>query len=171
METYTHEDIKGIIAFYESPLGKRMNKNAAVITEKSMKAAQEMAEEMIGIVKKYKKDSLVQNPTNVSGNTIYSTAGIDVKPDFPGGIDEFNRFVAKNFNPPNVAGLKGKVYVTFVIEKDGSLTDIKILRDLGYGTGKEAIRVLELSPKWLPGEQNGQKVRCTYSLPISIMGK
>jgi protein TonB len=112
-----------------------------------------------------------QDKTNVSDNTIYNTAGIDVKPDFPGGMDEFYRFISKNYNCPKVDKLAGKVYVTFVIEKDGSLTHIKVLRDIGYGTGKEAIRVLELSPKWLPGEQNGQKVRCTFSLPISIMAK
>ena len=101
-------------------------------------------------------------------NTVYNTAGIEVKPDFPGGMDKFNAFVAKNYQAPEEEGLKGKVYVTFVVEKDGSLTDIKVLRDIGYGTGKEAIRVLNKCPKWTPGEQNGKKVRCTFSLPISI---
>jgi len=101
-------------------------------------------------------------------NTVYNTAGIEVKPDFPGGMDKFLAFVGKNYTPPEEEGLKGKVYVTFVVEKDGSLTDIKVLRDIGYGTGKEAIRVLNKSPRWTPGEQNGKKVRCTFSLPISI---
>lgn len=101
-------------------------------------------------------------------NTVYNTAGIEVKPDFPGGMDKFNAFIAKNYQAPEEEGLKGKVYVTFVVEKDGSLTDIKVLRDIGYGTGKEAIRVLNKCPKWTPGEQNGKKVRCTFSLPISI---
>jgi protein TonB len=101
-------------------------------------------------------------------NTVYNTAGIEVKPDFPGGMDKFNAFIAKNYQAPEEEGLKGKVYVTFVVEKDGSLTDIKVLRDIGYGTGKEAIRVLNKCPKWSPGEQNGKKVRCTFSLPISI---
>jgi len=101
-------------------------------------------------------------------NTVYNTAGIEVKPDFPGGMDKFNAFVAKNYQAPEEEGLKGKVYVTFVVEKDGSLTDIKVLRDIGYGTGTEAIRVLKKCPKWTPGEQNGKKVRCTFSLPISI---
>ena len=101
-------------------------------------------------------------------NTIYNTAGIEVKPDFPGGIDKFLAFVGKNYQAPEEEGLKGKVYVTFVVEKDGSLTDIKVLRDIGYGTGKEAIRVLNKSPRWTPGEQNGKKVRCTFSLPINI---
>ena len=101
-------------------------------------------------------------------NTVYNTAGIEVKPDFPGGMGEFNKFVARNYQAPEEEGLKGKVYVTFVVEKDGSLTDIKVLRDIGYGTGKEAIRVLNKCPRWTPGEQNGKKVRCTFSLPISI---
>ncbi|MBC7438691.1 MAG: energy transducer TonB, partial [Flavobacterium sp.] len=59
--------------------------------------------------------------------------------------------------------------VQFVVEKDGKLTDIKILRDLGFGTGKEAIRVLNSSPKWKPGIQNGRPVRVLYNLPISIV--
>ena len=101
-------------------------------------------------------------------NTVYNTAGIEVKPDFPGGMDKFNAFIAKNYQAPEEEGLKGKVYVTFVVEKDGSLTDIKVLRDIGYGTGKEAIRVLNKCPRWSPGEQNGKRVRCTFSLPISI---
>ena len=101
-------------------------------------------------------------------NQIYNTAGIEVKPDFPGGIDKFYKFVGNNYQAPEEEGLKGKVYVTFVVEKDGSLTDIKVIRDIGYGTGKEAIRVLKKCPKWTPGEQNGKKVRVLYSLPITI---
>jgi len=101
-------------------------------------------------------------------NSVYSTAGIEVKPDFPGGIEKFYKFVGNNYKTPEEEGLKGKVYVTFVVEKDGSLTDIKVLRDIGYGTGAEAIRVLKKCPKWTPGEQNGKKVRVLYSLPITI---
>lgn len=101
-------------------------------------------------------------------NNIYNTAGIEVKPDFPGGLEKFYKFVGKNFQVPEEEGLKGKIFVTFVVEKDGSLTDIKVIRDIGHGTGKEAIRVLKSCPKWNPGEQNGKKVRVLYSLPISI---
>ncbi|MBA0884141.1 energy transducer TonB [Flavobacterium undicola] len=103
-----------------------------------------------------------------SDDQVYSTAGIEVKPDFPGGMDKFYSFVGKNYRTPEEEGLKGKVYVSFVVEKDGSLTDIKVLRDIGYGTGKEAIRVLQKSPKWNPGIQNGKPVRVQYSLPIAI---
>jgi protein TonB len=101
-------------------------------------------------------------------NQIYNTAGIEVKPDFPGGINKFYKYVGDNYQTPEEDGLNGKVYVTFVVEKDGSLTDIKVIRDIGYGTGKEAIRVLKKSPRWTPGEQNGKKVRVLYSLPITI---
>ena len=100
--------------------------------------------------------------------SVHSLAGIEQKPEFPGGIEKFYLFVGKNYQAPEEEGLKGKVYVTFVVEKDGSLTDIKVIRDIGYGTGKEAIRVLNKCHKWLPGEQNGKKVRVLYSLPITI---
>jgi protein TonB len=109
------------------------------------------------------KDVVEAEDTN-----IYNTAGIEVKPDFPGGIEKFYKYVGKNYQVPEEEGLKGKVFVSFVVEKDGSLTDIKVIRDIGYGTGKEAIRVLKSCPNWNPGEQNGKKVRVLYSLPINI---
>lgn len=115
-----------------------------------------------------KQKELSKDIENSEDNSIKSLKDTDVKPDFPGGIGEFYSFLAKNYQAPEEEGLKGKVYVTFVVEKDGSLTDIKVLRDIGYGTGKEAIRVLNISPKWNPGEQNGKKVRCTFSIPINI---
>lgn len=101
-------------------------------------------------------------------NEVFLLAGIEVKPEFPGGLDRFYKYIMNNYRAPEEEGLKGKVFVTFVVEKDGSLSDIKVIRDIGYGTGKEAIRVLKNSPKWIPGEQNGKKVRVLYSLPITI---
>jgi protein TonB len=109
-----------------------------------------------------------QEATTVSNDKVYNTAGIEVKPDFPGGMGEFYKYFAKNYKTPNVKKLNGKVYVTFVVEKDGSINEVKVLRDIGYGTGEEAIRVLNNSPKWLPGEQDGRKVRCSFSLPINV---
>lgn len=103
----------------------------------------------------------------IDDNQIYNTAGIEVKPDFPGGINKFYSYVSNNFKFEE-EGVSGRVFVTFVVEKDGSLTDIKVVRDIGFGSGAEAIRVLKKSPRWIPGEQNGKKVRVLYSLPISI---
>lgn len=104
---------------------------------------------------------------NDDNNAIYNTAGIEVKPEFPGGQEALERFLKDNFKKMQ-KDLKGKVYATFIIEKDGSLSDIKILRDIGYGTGEEAIRVLKKSPKWTPGKQNNKVVRVLYSIPIVI---
>ena len=101
-------------------------------------------------------------------NQLYNTAGIEKKPEYPGGMAEFYKYIAKKYRTPNVRGLRGKVFVTFVIEKDGSITDVKVLRDIGYGTGDEAVRVLQKCKNWIPGEQYGRKVRVLYSLPIAI---
>ena len=103
----------------------------------------------------------------VEDNTVYNA--VEVRPDFPGGIQKFYDFVGKNYRVPE-EDIKGKIFVQFVVEKDGTLTDIKVMRDLGYGTGAEAIRVLKKSPRWKPGIQNGRPVRVLYSLPISIVG-
>ncbi|PBJ13090.1 M56 family metallopeptidase [Flavobacterium sp. ACN6] len=97
---------------------------------------------------------------------------VSVKPDYPGGIVEFYKFVGQNYKLPAEVSkqkLNGKVYLQFMIEEDGSLTNIEILRDkLGYGAGEEAVRVLKLSPKWIPASDQGKPVRVMYSLPITI---
>lgn len=107
----------------------------------------------------------VQNETEVE-KEIYALNEVNVKPDFPGGIQEFYNFVGKNFRV--IHGLRGRIMVQFVIDTDGSITDIAVLNDLGHGTDKEAIRVLKKSPKWKPGKKDGKNVRVLYSLPINI---
>jgi periplasmic protein TonB len=101
-------------------------------------------------------------------NNIYNSAGIEVKPEYPGGLAKFYSFIKNNYQSPDEEGLNGKVIVSFVVEKDGTLTDIKVLKDIGFGTGAEAIRVLKKCAKWTPAEQNGKKVRCSYQIPIAI---
>ncbi|WP_414656053.1 energy transducer TonB [Flavobacterium sp.] len=103
-------------------------------------------------------------------NETYSLKGLDVKPEFPGGINEFYKFIAQNYTVPKEKPIdvKGKIYATFIIEKDGLITDVKIIKDLGFNTGNEAIRVLKLSPKWTPGKQNNKDVRVLYTIPMSI---
>lgn len=101
-------------------------------------------------------------------NSIHALTGVEVKPVFPGGSEELYRFIKENYKIPETAGLKGKIYITFIIEKDGSLSDIKVIRDLKHGTGEEAIRVLKIVPHWIPGKQNGKAVRVLYSMAIPI---
>ncbi|MFV8343413.1 M56 family metallopeptidase [Flavobacterium sp. XS2P39] len=93
---------------------------------------------------------------------------ITQQPKFPGGMLAFYKFVGSNFITPAELKGKGRLYMTFMIEKDGSLSEFEILRDMGFGTGKEAIRVLKLCPKWIPGRDNNQPIRVKYNLPIAI---
>lgn len=103
-------------------------------------------------------------------NTVYNSAGLQVQPEFPGGIGAFLAYVNKNFRIPEIdQNMTAKIYVSFVVEKDGSITAIKVLRDPGYGLGKEAERVLKsVKIKWSPGIQNGKPVRASFNLPITI---
>lgn len=108
---------------------------------------------------------------NKSEDIIYSSATIEYQPEYEGGIQGFREYIAKNFTiPPQAAKqtIKGKIFVEFVIEKDGSLTDIRIRRGLGYGLDEEAQRVLSNSKKWKPGELKGEKIRTRFMIPIAI---
>ena len=96
---------------------------------------------------------------------------IEVQPQFPGGDDSLYSFIYSNLRYPQEAidnGIEGRVYITFAIEKDGSITNVRILRDIGGGCGHEAKRVLEMMPKWIPGKQNGKPVRVQYNIPITF---
>ena len=95
---------------------------------------------------------------------------LDKLPSYPGGISQFYSYVGTHFERPEIdEATTITVYVSFVIEKDGSMTDIKVLRNPGYGMDKEAIRVLQsLKVKWSPGIKDGQKMRTLYTLPIKV---
>ncbi|MNQ25380.1 Gram-negative bacterial tonB protein [compost metagenome] len=103
-------------------------------------------------------------------NDPVNTAVLDKMPEFPGGMAKFYTYVGNNFQKPELDAEKTlRVYVSFVIERDGSITDITVIKDPGYGLGKEAIRVLKsIKAKWTPGILNGKTVRTAYNLPITI---
>ncbi|MFT3795547.1 energy transducer TonB [Flavobacterium sp.] len=103
-----------------------------------------------------------------NGNTVITTVNVDVMPEFPGGVKKFLQYVGDNFEKPEIDETV-TILMSFVIEKDGSMTDIKVLRNPGYGLDKEAIRVLKAQKtKWKPGIKNGQPVRVLYTLPIKV---
>jgi protein TonB len=112
-------------------------------------------------------------PTGLTGNEPLPPAMLDNMPEFPGGLNKFREYVGNNFkSPENETAEVIKVYVSFVIEKDGSMTNITVPRDPGHGMGREAIRVLKsLKTKWKPGYKNGQPVRTSFTLPISVQLK
>jgi periplasmic protein TonB len=90
---------------------------------------------------------------------------------FKGGIGAFYQYVQKNMKYPSQAqrmGLEGKVFVQFVVGKDGKITDVEVLRGIGAGCDEEAIRVLKNSPAWSPGKQRGRPVRQRMVLPITF---
>jgi protein TonB len=109
-----------------------------------------------------------QEQTSQPQDTIYDFKEVDVKPEYPGGVEAFYKFIAKNFKAPEEEGLNGKIITTFVIEIDGSITDIKVLQDIGYGSGAEVLKVLTMSKKWIPAKLNDFPVRVLYQFPITI---
>lgn len=127
--------------------------------EKTVEATEDTASEVV-----------LDNKKSDDPNQIYNT--VEVTPEYPGGISRFYQYIAGSYKIPDElqkTGVNGTVLVSFVVEKDGSLTDIKVIRDLGYGTAEEAIRILKKSKKWRPGIQKGKAVRVSYTLPIRLM--
>ncbi len=101
----------------------------------------------------------------------YELFDIQKQPSFPGGDRELMKFLAENIKYPPLArenNIQGKVALTFVVNKDGSISDVNILKDIGGGCGKEAIRVVGGMPKWVPGEANGNPVKVRFTLPVSF---
>ena len=94
---------------------------------------------------------------------------VDEMPEFPGGDKELYQFIADNVKYPAEAkekGIRGIVYVNFIVELDGSVSDIKVLRGIGGGCDEEAVRVVKSMPKFKPGIQNGEAVRVSYTVPV-----
>lgn len=94
---------------------------------------------------------------------------VEENPEFPGGLEAVYKFVGQNLKYPELAkqnNITGKVYIQFVVEKDGSVGNVKVLRDIGGGCGAEALRVVKMLPKWKPGKQRGKAVRCYFTLPV-----
>ena len=96
---------------------------------------------------------------------------VEQMPSFPGGNDALMKFLQENVKYPVVAqenGVQGRVVVSFVVEKDGSITDVKVVRSVDPSLDKEATRVVKSMPRWIPGKQNGAAVRVKYNVPVSF---
>ena len=99
---------------------------------------------------------------------------VEKMPEFPGGISALFEYLGKNLKYPAMAKdakIQGKVYVTFVVDKDGSVANVRVLRGIGGGCDEEAIRVVKSMPKWEPGKQRAKSVRVQYNLPINFILK
>ena len=112
--------------------------------------------------------AVVEAPKVVEDKT-YEMFDIQKPPSFPGGERELLKFLAENIKYPPLArenNIQGNVALTFVVNKNGSVSDVTILRDIGGGCGKEAVRVVHSMPKWNPGEANGNPVKVRFTLPV-----
>ncbi|TKC07624.1 M56 family metallopeptidase [Pedobacter frigoris] len=102
---------------------------------------------------------------------VYDFTTLEKNPSYPGGIEKFYQYVQRTVKYPQEAQnnkVQGKVLLSFIVEKDGSLTNIKVDRKLGWGTDEEAMRVIKNSIKWIPGVAGGKIVRVKYNIPISF---
>ena len=122
---------------------------------------------------------LAQQPDTLRMDTIHKEVIEDgelfgcmeeTMPAFPGGEQKLFEFLGNVAYPKEAieAGIEGKVFVEFYIEKDGTVCDAKVLRGIGYGCDEEALRVIGLMPKWCPGKQRGKAVRVRYTLPVNF---
>ena len=96
---------------------------------------------------------------------------VEQDPEFPGGVEALYKYIQSNIKYPQLAkenNITGRVFVTFVVEKDGSVSNVKAARDIGGGCGAEAVRVVKSMPKWKPGKQRGKAVRAAYTLPVNF---
>ncbi|HSV88494.1 MAG TPA: energy transducer TonB [Bacteroidales bacterium] len=104
------------------------------------------------------------------GDTIFIV--VEQRPEFPGGEEARIQFIVENLRYPLralEAGIQGNVFVTFVVEKDGSITDVKVLRGVGGCLDEEAVRVVKSMPRWIPGRQGDQPVRVQFTMPFRFV--
>lgn len=96
---------------------------------------------------------------------------VEQQPEFPGGMSALMKFLSDNIKYPVIAqenGIQGRVITTFVVERDGSITDVNVVRGQDPSLDKEAVRVIKTMPRWKPGQQRGKPVRVRFTLPVQF---
>jgi len=99
-------------------------------------------------------------------------AAVEQMPEFPGGMEQFQKYIKRNIRYPVIAlenKIEGKDFLTFIVEKNGRLTNIKVVRGIGNGCDEEAIRLMKKCPKWNPGMTDGRKVRVQYVVHVNFI--
>ncbi|WP_310593820.1 M56 family metallopeptidase [Flavobacterium sp.] len=116
----------------------------------------------------HKNTETIENLSKAGQTVLRHPSTTKTNPEFKGGIEAFYKFIGENYQIPKGFKGKGKIYMKFMVEKDGNLSEFEIIKDDEFGLGKEAIRVLKMCPNWTPATENGKPVRVQYSLPITI---
>jgi len=115
--------------------------------------------------------SFVAFAQDTKDNQVYDF--VQRMPEFPGGQDSLNSYLIQNLVYPDSAqknGIQGKVFIGFIVETDGTISNVKIVgnKTYGYGLEEEGLRVINMMPNWTPGTQNGKPVRVKFTLPINF---
>ena len=113
-------------------------------------------------------NAMAQNKKNANDKVLEKA---EVMPEYPGGDQAMMDFVAKNVQYPQEARdkeISGRVLVSFIVEKDGSIADVKVVKGIGGGCDEEAVRVVKAMPKWKPGKDKGKPVRVSYMMPFTF---
>jgi len=108
-------------------------------------------------------------PKHEEENKVFEA--VEQMPSFPGGAGALMQYLSSNIRYPVVAqenGVQGRVVVSFIVEKNGSITDVNVVRSVDASLDREAVRVVKSMPNWIPGKQNGQAVRVKYNVPVSF---
>ena len=119
------------------------------------------------IIEEYVKPEVIEE--EVVEQEIFTI--VETMPSFPGGQEKLMHYLATNIKYPQIAresNVQGRVYLSFVVEPDGSVSNVKVLRGIGAGCDEEAMRVVKAMPKWSPGKQRGKAVRVSYNLPVNF---
>ena len=173
------ERVKSSVAFTVPEI----KKDNEVKEEQEMKSQEELQEtntaigafnvegndETAGEVLKAKEVIAEPEPPKVEETKVFDV--VEQMPSFPGGQAALMSWLSSNIKYPVVAeenGVQGRVVCTFVVERDGSITDVHVVRGVDPSLDKEAVRVLKAMPKWIPGKQNGSAVRVKYTVPVTF---
>ncbi|MCE6988692.1 M56 family metallopeptidase [Dyadobacter sp. CY323] len=115
------------------------------------------------------KDAKTVEVVEMRGDKVFSV--VEEQPEFPGGTQEMYKFMATKIRYPSAAvkaNISGRVFLSFIVTDDGNISEVEVLKGIGYGCDDEAVRVLKMFPKWQPGRQNGIPVNVKYNLPINF---
>lgn len=164
------------------PLKSTVKFTAPVITDEPIEAGEELvSQEELSATKTTISVATVQGTNEETGVDIADLEdhkvviedkpvyGVEQMPQFPGGDEELLKFIRDNLHYPAVAaevGIEGRVTIRFVVNRNGDVTDVTIIRGLDPSCDKEAVRVVKMMPRWIPGRQNGRNVPVYYTLPV-----
>ncbi|MFB0948185.1 MAG: TonB family protein [Spirosomataceae bacterium] len=155
------EENSSLIFFFVGFKTREINIEGITEVTVQMNSQENMLDEMIVVSARDSK---------IKGEEIFTT--VEEQPEFPGGVEQMYKYIGQNLKYPEAAqrdNVQGKVFVKFVVTKDGDIGEIKTLKGIGHGCEEEVARILANMPTWKPGQQDGEKVNVYYTMPINFL--